>query len=92
MPSVFFNGFFEGNFPLLKFSLMMRYLVLLLAVSAGVFADHAKAADFWLQANDPWVPGRIHGRSVWDASFEGAVAENRALSIGISGDRTEHLL
>jgi lysophospholipase L1-like esterase len=48
--------------------------------------------DFWLLGDDPWVPGRMHGRSVWDASFGGAVPENRALNIGISGDRTEHLL
>jgi lysophospholipase L1-like esterase len=34
----------------------------------------------------------MHGRSVWEESFGGAVAQNRALNIGISGDRTEHLL
>lgn len=120
----------------MKFSLMRRNLVLLFAVSAGVFADHAKTADFastkpaarveywqqrqatiqaqvtdssnlsavklvfvgdsitdfWLLGDDPWIPGRVHGRSVWEESFGGAVAANRALNIGISGDRTEHLL
>jgi lysophospholipase L1-like esterase len=48
--------------------------------------------DFWLLADDPWIPGRMHGRRVWDESFAGAVSENVALNIGISGDRTEHLL
>lgn len=48
--------------------------------------------DFWLLGDDPWIPGRMHGRRVWDESFGGAVPENLALNIGISGDRTEHLL
>ncbi len=48
--------------------------------------------DFWLLGDDPWIPGRLHGRSVWDESFGGVVPQNRALNIGISGDRTEHLL
>jgi lysophospholipase L1-like esterase len=48
--------------------------------------------DFWLLGDDPWIPGRMHGRSVWDESFGGAVPANAALNIGISGDRTEHLL
>jgi lysophospholipase L1-like esterase len=48
--------------------------------------------DFWLLGDDPWIPGRIHGRRIWDDSFGGAVPQNRALNVGISGDRTEHLL
>jgi lysophospholipase L1-like esterase len=48
--------------------------------------------DFWLLGDDPWIPGRVHGRRVWDESFGGAVPQNLALNIGISGDRTEHLL
>ena len=48
--------------------------------------------DFWLLGDDPWIPGRLHGRKVWDESFGGAVPQNHALNIGISGDRTEHLL
>jgi len=48
--------------------------------------------DFWLLADDPWIPGRLHGRRIWDESFGGAVPQNLALNIGISGDRTEHLL
>lgn len=48
--------------------------------------------DFWLLGDDPWIPGRMHGRAVWDESFGGAVPQNLALNIGISGDRTEHLL
>lgn len=49
-------------------------------------------ADFWLLGDDPWIPGRMHGRRVWDESFSGAVPHNHSLNIGISGDRTEHLL
>lgn len=48
--------------------------------------------DFWLLGDDPWIPGRLHGRRVWNESFGGAVPQNMALNIGISGDRTEHLL
>ncbi len=48
--------------------------------------------DFWLLGDEPWIPGRLHGRAVWDAAFGGAVPQNHALNIGISGDRTEHLL
>lgn len=48
--------------------------------------------DFWLLDDDPWIPGRIHGRRLWDESFGGAVPQNLALNIAISGDRTEHLL
>jgi lysophospholipase L1-like esterase len=48
--------------------------------------------DFWLLGDDPWIPGRMHGRRVWDESFAGAPPANFALNIGISGDRTEHLL
>lgn len=48
--------------------------------------------DFWLLGDDPWIPGRLHGRAIWDTSFGGAVPHNYALNIGISGDRTEHLL
>jgi hypothetical protein len=39
--------------------------------------------DFWLLGDDPWIPGRMHGRSVWDESFGGAVPGNAALNIGI---------
>jgi lysophospholipase L1-like esterase len=48
--------------------------------------------DFWLLGDDPWIPGRQHGRRIWDESFGGAVPQDLALNIGISGDRTEHLL
>jgi lysophospholipase L1-like esterase len=48
--------------------------------------------DFWLLADNPWVKGQKNGRRIWDESFAGQPPENRALNIGISGDRTEHLL
>jgi len=42
--------------------------------------------------DDAGLREKLHGRRVWDESFGGAVPENFALNIGISGDRTEHLL
>jgi lysophospholipase L1-like esterase len=48
--------------------------------------------DFWLLGDDPWVKGWQHGRRIWDETFGGAMPENRALNLGISGDRIEHVL
>ncbi len=48
--------------------------------------------DFWLFDLNPWVDGQYYGRQVWDESFAGRVSQNLALNIGISGDRTEHVL
>ena len=48
--------------------------------------------DFWLFDDNPWVSGQKYGRQVWDESFAGRVPQNLALNIGISGDRTEHVL
>ncbi|MFZ4650777.1 MAG: GDSL-type esterase/lipase family protein [Rubrivivax sp.] len=48
--------------------------------------------DFWLFDDNPWVSGQKYGRQVWNESFAGSVPQNLALNIGISGDRTEHVL
>ena len=48
--------------------------------------------DFWLFDDNPWVSGQKYGLQVWNESFAGTAPQNRALNIGISGDRTEHLL
>jgi len=49
--------------------------------------------DFWQMGADLWVQGRLHGRRIWDESFgAGANPANRALNLGVSGDRTEHIL
>jgi lysophospholipase L1-like esterase len=48
--------------------------------------------DFWLFDDNPWVSGQKYGRQVWNESFAGSPPQNLALNIGISGDRTEHLL
>jgi lysophospholipase L1-like esterase len=48
--------------------------------------------DFWLLDDNPWVKGPKFGRSVWEANFSGSPRENLALNMGISGDRTEHVL
>jgi len=48
--------------------------------------------DFWLLGDNPWVKGQRCGRKVWDESFGQRGSANFAFNIGISGDRTEHLL
>ena len=48
--------------------------------------------DFWQLGDNPWVAGQLFGKQSWDESFAGEPAENRALNLGISGDRTEHVL
>jgi lysophospholipase L1-like esterase len=48
--------------------------------------------DFWHLDENPWFPGKYCGRSVWDESFGGAVPARKALNLGVSGDRIEHVL
>lgn len=48
--------------------------------------------DFWTMAENPWFPGAVGGRAVWNESFAGRNPLNRSLNLGISGDRTEHVL
>jgi lysophospholipase L1-like esterase len=48
--------------------------------------------DFWHLDDNPWFPGLKCGRRIWDESFAGSPPENRALNLGISGDRMEHVL
>ncbi|WP_269516330.1 GDSL-type esterase/lipase family protein [Brevundimonas subvibrioides] len=48
--------------------------------------------DFWTMAENPWFPGTTGGRAVWTGTFGGADSDYLALNMGISGDRTEHLL
>ena len=48
--------------------------------------------DFWLLDDNPWMPEKKCGRLVWDESFQQPGSKNFALNIGVSGDRTEHLL
>lgn len=48
--------------------------------------------DFWLLGANPWVAGQRNGRAVWDESFAGGDPTYKALNLGISGDRTEHIL
>lgn len=48
--------------------------------------------DFWLLDDNPWVSGQKYGRQVWNESFAGSNPLNLALNLGISGDRTEHVL
>lgn len=48
--------------------------------------------DFWLMKEDIWVRGQYHGGDIWAESFAGKDPANLALNMGISGDRTEHIL
>lgn len=48
--------------------------------------------DFWTMGDNPWFPGAVGGRSVWDETFGGRDPSRLGLNLGISGDRTEHVL
>lgn len=48
--------------------------------------------DFWTMGNNPWFPGAIGGRVIWDETFGGRDPSRLGLNFGISGDRTEHVL
>lgn len=48
--------------------------------------------DFWQLGDNPWVKGQKFGQKIWHESFSGEPAENLAFNLGISGDRTEHVL
>lgn len=48
--------------------------------------------DFWHLDANPWFPGKFCGRAIWDESFGGAVPTRKALNLGVSGDRIEHVL
>lgn len=48
--------------------------------------------DFWTMGANPWIKGAEMGRRIWDESFGGRPPGNLALNLGISGDRTEHVL
>jgi lysophospholipase L1-like esterase len=48
--------------------------------------------DFWQLDENPWVRGQRFGLDSWQPAFVSGLPENRALNMGISGDRTEHVL
>jgi lysophospholipase L1-like esterase len=48
--------------------------------------------DFWQLGENPWVRGQKFGIDSWQPAFINGLPENRALNMGISGDRTEHVL
>jgi lysophospholipase L1-like esterase len=48
--------------------------------------------DFWTMGENPWLPGTQGGRVVWDETFGGSNPDYSGLNLGISGDRTEHVL
>jgi len=48
--------------------------------------------DFWSLDENPWMPGRYCGRQLWDETFAGKDPRLTSINLGISGDRTEHVL
>lgn len=48
--------------------------------------------DFWTLGDNPWFPGATGGQAVWKETFEGGDQDILGLNLGISGDRTEHVL
>ena len=48
--------------------------------------------DFWQLGDNPWVRGQRFGIDRWKPAFVEGLPENKALNMGISGDRTEHVL
>jgi len=48
--------------------------------------------DFWTMGDNPWFPGAVGGRAVWNETFGGGDPSRLGLNLGISGDRTEHIL
>ena len=62
-----------------------------MAATRSVFVGDS-ITDFWLYDDNAWVSGQKYGRQVWNENFAGGTPPNLALNIGISGDRTEHLL
>ncbi len=48
--------------------------------------------DFWTMDEDLWVPGKWHGATIWNDTFTGRDPKLFGLDLGISGDRTEHIL
>lgn len=48
--------------------------------------------DFFLMGENLWFPGIKNGRAVWDATFAGSDLSLKAINLGISGDRIEHML
>lgn len=48
--------------------------------------------DFWHLDANPWFPGLYCGRAIWDQSFGDTAGPLRALNLGVSGDRIEHVL
>ena len=48
--------------------------------------------DFWHLDANPWFPGKFCGRAVWDETFAGTNPAWRAINLGVSGDRIEHVL
>ena len=48
--------------------------------------------DFFGMGANPWIPGKVGGKAIWDETFGAGHPGRRALNLGISGDRTEWLL
>lgn len=47
---------------------------------------------YWLMGDNPWFQGQKGGRAIWDESFGTPGSPNYAINLGVTGDRTEHVL
>ena len=48
--------------------------------------------ELWLRGLNDWAPGQTYGRKLWEESFNRPGSENVALNLGVSSDRSEHVL
>jgi len=48
--------------------------------------------ELWLRGLNDWAPGQTYGRKLWQESFARPGSANVALNLGVSSDRTEHVL
>lgn len=48
--------------------------------------------DFWSIDENPWFPGLFCGLKEWNGTFSNGPKKYKAINLGISGDRTEHIL
>jgi lysophospholipase L1-like esterase len=48
--------------------------------------------DYWRIGDNPWYRGQRNGLAIWDRYFATTGTEYFAINLGVTGDRTEHVL
>jgi lysophospholipase L1-like esterase len=48
--------------------------------------------ELWLRGINEWAPGQTYGRKFWEESFNRPGSNTYALNLGVSSDRSEHVL